>query len=298
MPELKRLLVTADLHFGLYPAGDASTLELAQFVCASGADALAIAGDVADADTEYFASCLKLFAGFKGLKLVVPGNHDLWSAGVGTEKKYREVLPAIASDCAFKMLDAGPVAAEGVGFIGNIGWYDYSFRNQGLNVALEQYALKELPGVCTWNDGRYVDWKVSDQQFADKCLRKLQVAYRSIESKVHTAVAVLHTVPFRELLYGPSSAAYEFCRAYMGSERLGRLLLDFRKLRYAFCGHRHGPERRRLGHVEAFVVGSDYLTKRIVDLDLTTGEHKLHAFEPSLDTAEKRKTDLMLPEEP
>ena len=293
--DARQVLVTADLHFGLHPAGDACALELAEFVRRSEADAFIIAGDVADADTDYFAACLDLFATFRGSKLLVPGNHDLWSAGTGSERKYREVLPARARDCGFHMLDAGPVAVGGVGFVGNIGWYDYSFRNPSLNVTMEQYERKVLPGVCTWNDGRYIDWQYSDAEFTDKCLRKLAAAYRSVEPAVHTVVAVLHHVPFRELLYGSSSAAFEFCRAFMGSERFGGLLTELRKVRYAFCGHRHGPDHCRVGEVEAFVVGSDYLVKRLVQLDLESGRHATHVFEP---TRRKDKTEFLPAEEP
>jgi len=298
MADIERLLVTGDLHFGLYPAGDACVLELAEFVRGSGADAFAVAGDLADAETEYFRACLDLFASFKGLKLLVPGNHDLWSAGVGSEKKYREVLPAIASDCGFKMLDAEPVILGGIGFIGSIGWYDYSFRNPELNISMEQYEAKRLPGVCTWNDGQFIDWETPDAEFTEKCLRKLQVAYRSVEARVHTVVAVLHNVPFRELLYPQASAAFEFCRAYMGSERTGRLLEECRKVRYVFCGHRHGPEHVKVGHIDAFVVGSEYFLKRLVELNLTTGEHSARVFQPAPQAMQKLKTDYAPQEEP
>jgi predicted phosphohydrolase len=274
----KRLLVTADLHFGLCPAGDACTLRLAEHVHRSGADAFAIAGDVADADTESFRACLDLFAQFKGLKLLVPGNHDLWTAGVGSLKKYRQILPALATDCGFRMLDSAPVVADRTGFIGSIGWYDYSFRNPALNISMENYSNNELPGVCTWNDVQFIDWELTDEEFTDKCLRKLKAAYRSIEPRVHTVVVLLHHLPFRELLYGPSSLAYEFCRAFMGSDRLGKILLDCPKVRYAFCGHTHAASACKAGRIEAVSVGSNYVSKRLVELDLTTGQHTAHEF--------------------
>lgn len=276
----ERLLVTADLHFGLYPTGDAAALNLADFVCSSGADVFINAGDVADAEAERFGACLRLFEDFGGLKLVVPGNHDLWIDDVGSREKYRNVLPAIASECGFAMLDTGPITAGRTGFVGNIGWYDYGFRNPDLNVGLEQYERKELPGVCAWNDGRFIDWELSDCEFTEKCLRKLQDAYRSVESHVDTVVAVLHHLPFGQLMYAESGVAHEFCRAFMGSPRFGELLLDCPKVRYVFCGHRHGPERCSMGHIEAFAVGSDYFVKRLVELNLKTGEHTTHVFRP------------------
>jgi len=278
--EPQRLLVTADLHFGLYPTGDACTRKLADYVCASEADVFAIAGDIAEPDTDSFRQCLELFSRFKGQKLVVPGNHDLWTASVSSLQKYREILPAIAADCGFRMLDAGPVVLGRIGFIGSIGWYDYSFRNPSLNVSMEQYEKKEMPGVCTWNDVQFIDWDVSDEEFTRKCLGRLKTAYRSIEPRVHTVVAILHHVPFRDLLYGSASAANEFCRAFMGAEKFGQLLLDSPKVRYAFCGHRHGLDRCSVDHVEAYCVGSEYLLKRLIKMDLATGDHAVHVFAP------------------
>ncbi len=274
----RKLLVTADLHYGLYRSGDACTVKMAEYVRHSGADVFAIAGDVADAETEYFRACLELFADFDGLKLVVPGNHDLWTAGTGSDRKYREVLPSIARDCGFIMLDAEPAVAERIGFVGNIGWYDYSFRNRELNIPISQYESKELPGVCNWNDGKFIDWEMSDAEFTEKCLRKLKAAYRAIEPRVHTVVAMLHHLPFAELLYGESSVAYEFCRAFMGSERLGALLLDCPKVRYAFAGHRHGLGSCDKAQLEAFCVGSEYTLKRLIKMDLESGDYAVHVF--------------------
>ncbi len=286
MTEPQRILVTGDLHYGLYPQGDGCTHELARAVCGSGAEAFAIAGDVADADVEYFAACLALFEDFGGLKLVVPGNHDLWSTGAGSKHKYRKVLPELAEQNGFHMLDRGPATLGPVAFIGSIGWYDYSFRSDQLDVSMAHYERKELPGICTWNDARFIDWDYTDHEFTERCLHKLADAYRAVERKVETVVAVLHHLPLRELLYGPANAAHEFCRAYMGSQRFGELLLGLEKVRYVFCGHRHGADYCQKDGLEAFSVGSEYLLKRMVELNLATGKHAVCTFEPA-GTAEK-----------
>lgn len=275
----RRLLVTADLHFGVYPDGDAACLKLAEFVLEGGADALALAGDVGGTEPDTFAACLDLFAGFPGLKMVVPGNHDVWADEGGSMMKYREALPAVASDHGFVMLDRGPTSLGRVGFIGNIGWYDYSFRNRELNIPLEQYEQGGLPGVCTWNDSRFIDWEYSDAEFTEECTRKLMRAYRRLEPEVDHVVAVMHHVPFRELLYGRNSLAHEFCRAYLGSERAGEMLLRCPKVRYVFCGHRHGAAECAAGYVRAFCVGSDYHNKLLIDLDLATGRCMRHVFD-------------------
>ncbi len=277
----RRVLVTADLHFGLHPAGDECVLKMADFVRESDADVFAIAGDVGDADTECFSFCLELFEEFDGLKLVVPGNHDLWTSGQSSYEKYQEVLPGLAADLGFRMLDAGPERAGNLGFVGNIGWYDYSFRSPDLDVSTEQYRTKELPGVCMWNDARFIDWDMTDDQFTERCVRRLLAAYRAVEPDVDSVIAVMHHVPFKELLYERSNAAFEFCRAFLGSDRFGRLLMDCPKVKYVFCGHRHGPDEAVIGGVQAFCVGSEYRLKRLVELDLHTGVARLHLFRPA-----------------
>jgi hypothetical protein len=145
---------------------------------------------------------------------------------------------------------------------------------------------------------KFIDWDMSDEEFTEKCLRRLTAAYRSIEPQVHTVVAVLHHVPFKEMLYGSSSAAFEFCRAYMGSERLGHLLADFRKVRYAVCGHQHSEGHCKTGKVEALAVGSEYLFKRLIELDLDSGKHTSVLFEPPDEDPHKVTTEFLPDDEP
>lgn len=172
------------------------------------------------------------------------------------------------------MLDAAPAVLGATGFIGSTGWYDYSLRNRRLDVPVDRYEAKRLPGVCTWSDGRCVRWRFTDLEFAQECLRQLARDYQRVEACVDQVVAVLHTVPFRELLYGPLSMAYEFCRAYMGSEGLGRLIETLPKVRYLFCGHCHGAAFVRRAGLQAFCVGGEYRKKRLVKLDLCTGRSR------------------------
>jgi hypothetical protein len=238
-----------------------------------------VAGDVADGDPEFYRACLELFDGFGGARMVTPGNHDLWTPDGDSLQLYRNVLPEIAADCGFHTLDRGPLVLGRTAFIGNIGWYDYSFRDPDLGVPLRQYEAKELPGVCTWNDGRFVRWDVTDAEFTDRCLRRLLHHYRQVEPRAERVVAVLHHLPFRELLYGPADAAHEFSRAFMGSERFGRLLLDCPAVRYVICGHRHAPDAARFGPLQAVTVGSEYGTKRLVEINLETGRRRTRTFE-------------------
>jgi len=272
--------VTADLHFGLYPTGDACTLELARFVADSGADALIIAGDVAKSAQDSFAACLNLFSDFGGARLLVPGNHDLWTQRDGNSRRlYRDVLPGLASESNFHMLDAGPWVMGRTAFVGNIGWYDYSMANPELNLTRKQYSSKKMPGICTWNDLRFIRWNMQDEEFTANCCKRMQRHYKQAAAQAQQVIAVLHHLPFSDLVYGEASAALEFSKAFMGSVAMGELLTSWPTLRYAFCGHRHGPATCTHGPLRTWCVGSTYMAKRLIELDLATGLHKTHIFE-------------------
>ncbi|MFP4029731.1 MAG: metallophosphoesterase [Candidatus Brocadiia bacterium] len=268
---MPKVLVTADLHWNLYPRGDAATEKLAELVCGSEADVFVIAGDVADSSEKGFAECLSLFGDFDGVKLLVPGNHDLWTRDGDSERLYREVLPRISRGADFHYLDKSPVIHHGLGFIGNIGWYDYSFRNQDIGLTLEDYRNKTMPGVCSWNDRVFIRWDYSDEQFTQMCLRKLRGHYREVAKDVDSVIAILHHLPFAELMYGPADPPLEFCRAYLGTAAFGKLLSRCEKVECAVCGHRHGADEYSEGGLRTFVVGSEYEMKRMMEIDTETG---------------------------
>jgi len=272
-----RLLATADLHYSLHSDGDASTKALAERVCASDAHAFIIAGDVAGANLADFEECLRLFDSFAGRKLLVPGNHDIWTRSGSSRDKYESDLPRAAGNCGFHMLDSGPVLLGGTAFVGTIAWYDYSMRNPSLGLSKDDYSRKTF-GRMKWNDGVYVRWDLRDEEFVDVTLGRLEEHYRQVEGQAKRVVAVLHHLPFSELLYGPASRPLEFCRAYMGSERFGRLLARLPKLSHAICGHRHGPAVFGQEGLTSFVVGSEYGLKRLLELDLESGHHAHHSM--------------------
>ncbi|MDP6439828.1 MAG: metallophosphoesterase [Candidatus Brocadiia bacterium] len=273
-----KLLATSDLHYTLYRTGDACTRELAARVCESDAGVFVIAGDVGVVEPDSFLDCLRLFEGFRGLRFLVPGNHDLWVDSGSSREKYERLLPLAAESCGFHMLDCGPVLHGSTAFIGTIGWYDYSLRNPELGLSTEQYRSKSMPGHCVWNDGKYVKWDLDDEEFLELCIQGLERHYREVEARAEDVVVVLHHLPFADLLYGPASRPLEFCRAYMGSRRLGELLASLPKVRYVICGHRHGQAVCERDGLTALVAGSEYKMKRLIELDLDSGGYSFTDF--------------------
>ena len=73
-----KIVVTADIHFGV---GNNQHIvkNLAKRIIKTNADVLILAGDTFHFKQQHLIDCLKLFDTFKGDKLFVPGNHDLWT---------------------------------------------------------------------------------------------------------------------------------------------------------------------------------------------------------------------------
>ncbi|GEM_PF-685627 len=124
-----RIAAIADLHFSEERRARAEAI--AGAVASARADVLVIAGDCADG-VEHLADALALFGEFGGVRLMVPGNHDLWqdTTPFDTRRLYEETIPAIAAEYGFHCLDSGPLVIDGTCFVGAMGWYDYQMRQR------------------------------------------------------------------------------------------------------------------------------------------------------------------------
>src|SRR4051794_18508301 len=121
-----RLAVTADLHWGLGERGDGATRELAARVRALTPEVLVLAGDIGEGVE--FRRCLALFSRLDCVRLLVPGNHDLWSRDptLSSLEIYERRLPELAREEGFQFLDAAPYLHRGgrEAIAGSINWYD------------------------------------------------------------------------------------------------------------------------------------------------------------------------------
>ena len=131
-----RILVTADLHYDIRRSRE-PTEQLARQALATGGDCLVLVGDSAGRDLQPLRDCLRLFADFPDRKLFVPGNQCLWcNHDEDSLDRYERILPATVAGEGFAMLDHEPVVLGGVGLVGSVGWYDYSFRVKSLEIPL------------------------------------------------------------------------------------------------------------------------------------------------------------------
>ena len=285
-----RLLATADLHYN-HAKSRASADELIDRLNRESADALVVVGDVAAADGDALEQCLSRIR-FAGPKLFVAGNHELWTLGPDSHKLFREDLPARVRAAGWHWLQTEPFRLGDVAIVGSIGWYDYSFAQASLGIPDRFYAAKVSPGVAErfdeyrhlldpaddvgpvareviarWNDGRFVKLHRPDEAFLDELLDELRGQLRACAG-ARSVVAAVHHLPFRELLPPSHNIQWDFTKAYLGSERIGQLLLEFPNVRYVLCGHSHFPARAAVGHVDAVNVGSGYRWKTSVTIDV------------------------------
>lgn len=237
--------------------------------------------------------CLSLFERFGGRRLLTGGNHDLWCPGGDSLKRWREELASVARACGFAYLDEAPVVLDGLGVVGSVGWYDYSFADGELGLPREFYEAKLGPGLALrmgcesplarlaadlpehlrritarWMDGVYVRLPMSDEAFTRELVERLRGHVEAVAPRCERIVACLHHLPFAEMVLRKSDPNWNFANAFMGSERFGEVLLACPKVAYVFVGHSHARQVLRKEHIVCVNVGCTYGMKRYDVLEM------------------------------
>ncbi len=290
---LIRIIVTSDLHYNVLRS-KSPTRAIARQICELGGDVLIFAGDTAGIDLDVLDEAFGLFEPFRGPRLALAGNHELWTAAGGDSLyRYENEWPAACSRNGVHALDQGPFVHNGLAIVGNAGWYDYTFRPAGMGVPLRFYQHKVAPGAAAyyakhqhllngrgdvgssaleittrWMDGEHVRLPMSDVAFARRLASRLQSDLESVHDRAERIVAVTHHLPFAELLPRSIVPNWRFATAFMGSEVIGDVLLRFEKLRHVFCGHSHQARRCRRAGLECTSIGSTYREKQYEVLEI------------------------------
>jgi len=191
------------------------------------------------------------------------------------------------------MLDQSPKIIGHIGFAGNIGWYDYSFRDDRLNVPLQFYQAKIGPGramrmqeyqylltselslepehheiITAWRDGEFVRLTMSDREFTEHLARRLELDLNQLGSACEKIVTVLHHLPRRDLVWYRGEANWDFVAAFLGSQRFGDIVDRVPNLKLCLAGHNHrsgvvnGPDWQYIS------IGSTYVEKILLEFDL------------------------------
>ena len=229
-----------------------------------------IVGDI----TPYISSFHNYLSLFKDLpvtKLFVAGNHDIWvNEGGDSYLKYMDTLKDAVLSADFHYLDLEPLVIGKIGFIGNMGWYDYSFRQLNIytpphikllrkngnyisweDLTCSDYAIKALYAdihgkvkmITSWNDRIYIRWRFSDLEFTESCLEKIKGDFNSIEERVEKIVFISHHIHFYEGVIQKKTPEWDFNNAFMGSKAIGDFVKSKHKVSLIIFGHSHVPGR-------------------------------------------------------
>lgn len=290
-----KIAFISDLHVDISPESFNLIDYLIERLLSLKPDVFIIAGDIA-AITQTFEKTLKRFSALSCNKLLVAGNHDIWidspsnlQKGIHSGVKYRELLPQICKRNNFIYLGLEPYSLDGIGFVGTIGWYDYTLRNKKYDTmfSLETYRSKQYGKRFTWNDSNFAYWmdgvknrRKTDEEVAQEMETSLKHQLQSLTcQKINNIVVVIHHVPFRKMLLYPNLLPFDFFSAFMGSEGLGKIIREENTVTHTICGHSHLKSSLKIGNVQAMKspVGypKEWRTKNLSELI----EERLSCFE-------------------
>jgi len=288
-----RILVVGDLHYDI-PRCRQQVRQQAEWVCRQEADALIVVGDTASVDLSLFEEALGLFRGFAGRRMLVAGNHDLWTGPMGDSvKRYERDLPEVCRACGFEYLDRGPVLLGDVAVVGCVGWYDYTFRDESLGVPERFYRAKVGPGAARvvaryrslldeaealdgeaikvtaiWRDGQMVSLGMSDAEFVARQVEQLREHLEWCCGRAGRVIVAMHHLPLAEMAPRRDEPNWRFARAFLGSSLLGEAVLAYEQVSHVVCGHSHWPCSVEREGVRFINVGSGYRVKRCVEIDI------------------------------
>jgi predicted phosphodiesterase len=262
-----KITATGDIHYDLVRS-TAERDKLLNFIKrleGEQPDVLVLAGDTVGLGSSRLEECLNLFSEVAPIRLKVFGNHDYWS-NEGDTLSHLEILKSRIEDCGFMLLDEKPVIVGGIGFAGNCLWYDYSF-SPGEMPPRSSHEKKIFGGHIIWNDVHFVRLCKSDTDYTGELNQKLERDIERLEAEVEHIVAVTHHIGFIEMLtIREAFPGWNFCNAFMGSDRLGEMLLNHPKVRYHICGHTHDQKVVRKGSLISINPGSAYDEKKFASL--------------------------------
>jgi predicted phosphohydrolase len=278
-----RILATCDLHYNIFRSR-APTEAVANEIRAAGGDVLMLLGDLCGMDLGVLERVFELFSFFRGPRLYVPGNHEMWTPpDEDSLARYRETLPAICRTHDVHMLDASPVRLGDVAIAGNMGWYDYSLRAPFLEIPIRFYEHKASPGTaavrprlqhliegcddvpddCAGFLCRWVDYA-----FTDACLARLDGHLDDVRDARRVIVG-MHHLPMLELVPREvKRKSLQFAGGFLGSTRFGDLITRHENVSHVLCGHSHAFKQHRANGMVATAIGSTYVAKRFETIDV------------------------------
>lgn len=271
-----RLAYTSDLHADVSARNAALLPHLAAVLRSETPDLFVIAGDLAESVSDV-ESALNVFADVPCERIYVAGNHDLFAEGapgtpsaLDSRQKFESVLPEVAARAGFHYGGLDALHFGDVAIVAVPGWFDFTLRDPALSgvVATPAYRAGQWRGHRAYDRG-HVLWPratgdavagehptsvaptwAGDEEILHVMLQRLDAQLEAARG-ARCIVAVIHVLPFEDLVRRHSFGASGFFDAYLGSSRLGERLVREPRVRVLVSGHLHRSEERRIGHIQA-----------------------------------------------
>ena len=192
--------------------------------------------------------------------LYVAGNHDVWfeeSRGLGSLEKYTRTIGDACRQSGFIHLPDNVHVVDDIAFVGSIGWYDYSFKREDLEIPHENYVEKEWKGAY-WRDYYCIDWIYTDIEATELFNSKLKYDLETLPDQIQTIVSVSHHLPFKALTLYKDYLPWDFYSAFMGAESTGEILLSDGRVLLSFSGHSHIRKKIEKNGLTAMTVPLGY----------------------------------------
>jgi predicted phosphohydrolase len=271
-----RVVYTSDIHVDVSEKNRDAAGTMAGLMQRQRPDVVVVAGDAGNT-IHALEETLSCFSRIDARKFFVPGNHDVWIENddgtlIDSRTKYADRIPDACRRVGFHDLGQEPVVVGDVGFVGSLGWYDYSFADPRLELTEDDYWRGRwgdevwwdkkmtywIPGADEGNPGAHGAWakgegtrdRMRDPEVCAEMGERLQQQLLSIEGRVKTIVAVIHTLPF--LVGLPRSDPPYYLDAFTGSERLGRVLEAHTRVERCIHGHKHTSGDWTVGRIRAY----------------------------------------------
>jgi putative phosphoesterase len=235
-----RIAAVSDIH-ARAKGEDADLLEaIRKRVSEHNPDVFIIAGDMSES-LDNLGVSLSAIRVDNCSNLYVAGNHDIWfedKEGYGSLEKYSHFIQEVCEDNGFIHLPNTPFFFDKIAVIGSIGWYDYSFKRESLDIPIENYEMKQFHGAY-WRDLYCIDWTLTDYEATDFLNRKLEYDLRTLPDDIQTVIYVSHHLPFKELTLYKDRLPWDFFSAFMGAVSTGEILLNDKRVKLSISGHSH-----------------------------------------------------------
>ena len=274
-----RIAFTSDLHADSSDLNRAAIPEIVRRATALEPDALVIAGDVSD-DLDDLAETLAAFQEVAPVRVFVPGNHDVWlrphielSPEVDSTTRYDTLIAECVDRAGFHATWKAPCIVGDTAFVASIGWYDYAFAPEYMNLTHEDCRQKRFMGF-TWQDLRFARWRARGAEASEEPLSDVEVTAMLNEDLaaqldaarnapgVRRIVVVTHHLPFREMVRYTREPKWDFFSAFMGSADTGALIEAYDAVTHVLAGHTHLPIDVRRNGVRCLTSPLGYLARK------------------------------------